>query len=42
MCVNFEAEGNPRWSINELVEERSGNAAEAASVTALALTTWAA
>ncbi|MHA3774968.1 alpha-L-arabinofuranosidase C-terminal domain-containing protein [Verrucomicrobiota bacterium sgz303538] len=31
MCVNFEAEGDPRWSINELGEERSGNAAEAAA-----------
>jgi alpha-L-arabinofuranosidase len=31
MCVNFEAEGDPRWSINELGEERSGNAVEAAA-----------
>ncbi len=31
MCVNFEAEGDPRWSINELGEERSGNAQEAAA-----------
>lgn len=31
MCVNFESEGDPRWSINELGEERSGNAAEAAA-----------
>ncbi|HEV7867635.1 MAG TPA: hypothetical protein VGO90_08130 [Chthoniobacteraceae bacterium] len=30
MCVNFEAEGDPRWSINELGEARSGNAQEAA------------
>jgi alpha-N-arabinofuranosidase len=30
MCVNFEAEGDPRWSINELGEHRSGNAQEAA------------
>jgi alpha-L-arabinofuranosidase len=31
MCVNFESEGDPRWSINPLGEERSGNAAEAAA-----------
>jgi alpha-L-arabinofuranosidase len=31
MCVNFESEGDPRWSINELGEERSGNAQEAAA-----------
>ena len=31
MCVNFEAEGDPRWSINELGEERAGNAQEAAA-----------
>lgn len=30
MCVNFEAEGDARWSINELGEERAGNAQEAA------------
>ena len=30
MCVNFEAEGDPRWSINELGEERAGSAQEAA------------
>jgi hypothetical protein len=29
MCVNFESEGDPRWSINPLGEERSGNAEEA-------------
>lgn len=30
MCVNFESEGDARWSINELGEERKGNAQEAA------------
>ena len=30
MCVNFEAEGDPRWQVNELGEERAGNAQEAA------------
>jgi alpha-N-arabinofuranosidase len=30
MCVNFEAEGDPRWSINQLGEARAGNAQEAA------------
>ena len=30
MCVNFEAEGDPRWSINELGEDRAGSAQEAA------------
>src|SRR4051794_9850662 len=31
MCVNFESEGDPRWSINSLGDERSGNAQEAAA-----------
>ncbi len=31
MCVNFEAEGDPRWSINHIGEERAGNAQEAAA-----------
>ena len=30
MCVNFQGEGDPRWTINELGEERAGNAQEAA------------
>ena len=30
MCVNFEGEGDPRWTINELGETRAGNAQEAA------------
>jgi alpha-L-arabinofuranosidase len=30
MCVNFEAEGDPRWSVNPLGEARAGNAQEAA------------
>lgn len=30
MCVNFQAEGDPRWTVNELGEERAGNAQEAA------------
>ena len=30
MCVNFEAEGDPKWAINELGEARAGNAQEAA------------
>ncbi|MCC2671971.1 MAG: Intracellular exo-alpha-(1-_5)-L-arabinofuranosidase [Armatimonadetes bacterium] len=30
MCVNFEAEGDPRWATNRLGENRSGDAREAA------------
>jgi len=30
MCVNFEAEGDPRWAKNALGELRTGNAQEAA------------